>query len=92
MCNLAENQVPVHVTGEGAEVQENLVGRQTLLHDVLPVHGHDGDTDEQVEVVCLVVGPARLPDTQGSLLRELTLEAQQDPPGDRDRHTEILFS
>lgn len=87
---LPEHDVPVHVHGEGGEVEENVVGRQALVHHVVPVDGHDGHTQEQVEEVRLVVRPARLPDPQSILLVELTLEAQQDPPGKRHHINVIL--
>ncbi len=60
-------------------MQQHLVGRKVLLHDVLSVHGDDRDAEEEVEVVRLVVRPAGLPHAQRVCLRKLALEAQQDP-------------
>ena len=74
----------VHVHGEAAEVKQGLVCGQVLLYNVLTVDGNEGYGNEEVEVVGLVVSPARLPHAQGVCLGELTLEAQQDPPA-RDR-------
>lgn len=39
--------------GQVPEVQEHLVGGQLLLDDVIPIDGHDGHTDEEVEVIRL---------------------------------------
>lgn len=52
-AHLPEHQLSVHVHGQVPKVQEHLVCGQLLLNDVIPIDGHDGHTDEQVEVVCL---------------------------------------
>ena len=91
ISHLLENHVYVHVHGETAEVKQGLVCGQVLLYDVLPVDGDESHGDEQVEIVSLVVGPARLPHTQGVCLGELTLEAQQDPTA-RDRVIIIIMT
>lgn len=52
-AHLPQDQLPVHVHGQVAKVQEHLVGGQLLLDDVIPVDGHDGHADEKVEVVRL---------------------------------------
>ncbi len=59
--HLPQDDLAAHMHGEAREVQQHLVCRQVLLHDVLPVHGDDGDAQEEVEVVRLVVRPAGLP-------------------------------
>lgn len=51
--HLPEHQLSVHVHGQVPKVQEHLVCGQLLLDDVIPIDGHDGHTDEQVEVVRL---------------------------------------
>ena len=75
--DLAEDDVGGHVHGEAAEVEQHLVCGQALLDDVLAVHRHQRHREEQVEVVGLVVSPARLPHEQRVPLGKLTLEAQQ---------------
>ena len=62
-------------------MKQNVICWQSLVHHVIPVDGHDGHAQKQVEVVSLVVGPAGFPDPQRVLFVELSLEAQQDPPG-----------
>lgn len=52
-AHLPEHQLSVHVHGQVPKVQEHLVCGQLLLNDVIPIDGHDGHTDEQVEVVRL---------------------------------------
>lgn len=52
-AHLPENELPVHVHGQVSKVQEHLVGGQLLLNDIVPVDGHDGHTDEKMEVICL---------------------------------------
>ncbi len=81
--DLLENYMNVHVHGETAEMEQGLVGGQILLNDVLPVDRYQRHGNEQVEVVGLVVRPARLPHPQRIGLGELPLETQQDPPGRR---------
>lgn len=51
--HLPENQLPIHVHGQGPKVQEHLIGGQLLLNDVIPIDSHNGHTDEKVEVICL---------------------------------------
>lgn len=51
--HLPENKLPIHVHGQVSKVQKHLVGGQLLLNDVIPVDGHDGHTDEKVEVIRL---------------------------------------
>lgn len=51
--HLPEHQLPIHVHGQVPKVQQHLVGGQLLLNDVIPVDGHDGYADEEVEVVRL---------------------------------------
>lgn len=58
-----------------AEVQQHLVGVEVLGDDVIGVHRDDGQAEEQVEVVRLVVRPTGLPHAQRNRLRELPLEA-----------------
>lgn len=54
-AHLPENQLPIHVHGQVPKVQEHLVRGQLLLNDVVPVDGHNGHTDEKVEVIRLGV-------------------------------------
>lgn len=51
--HLSEHQLSIHMHGQVSKVQEHLVCGQLLLDDIIPIDGHDGHTDEQVEVVSL---------------------------------------
>lgn len=42
-------------------MQQHLISIEVLSDDVVSVHGDDGQAQEQVEVVRLVVGPASFP-------------------------------
>ena len=61
-------------------MKQHLIGWQVLFYHILSIHSDDGHTQEEVEVISLVVGPARFPHPQGISLREFPLETQQDPP------------
>lgn len=67
--------------GKTAEVQEYFIGGQALINHVVAIDTDNGHTDKEMEVVGLVVWPARLPDLQCVRLGEFPLEAQQYPPG-----------
>lgn len=50
---LAQHELPVHVHGEVAEVEQHLVSGELLLCHVVSVQDDDGHAQEQVEVVRL---------------------------------------
>lgn len=74
-ADLAKDNIATHVHGEGAEMEQHLICWQVLLNDILSINSNDGDTDEEVEVVSLVVCPACFPHAQCICLRKLALEA-----------------
>jgi hypothetical protein len=68
------------VHGEGGEVKKNVVSRQSLIHNIVTINGHNGHTQEEMKVVRLIVGPACFPYPKSILFFEFTFEAQQYPP------------
>ena len=77
--------------GKTAEVEEYFIRGQSLIDDIVSIDTDDSHTNKQVEVVGLIVRPARLPDLQGVRLWEFSLEAQQDPPTGKETST-LIYS
>ena len=78
-ASLGENDIDGHGVSERVEVDGEFVYTHLLVQRPLPVHGHDGHTDEEVEGVGGVVGPTGLPHAQSVLQFELPLQADQQP-------------
>lgn len=52
-AHLPEDQFSIHMHGQVSKVQKHLVCGQLLLDDIISIDGHNGHTDEQVEVIRL---------------------------------------
>lgn len=57
------------------EVQQHFVSTKVLSDNVIGVHSYDGQTEEQMEIVGQVVGPAGFPHPNSNGLGELPFEA-----------------
>ena len=76
---LTQDKVAGHGVRERVEENHEFVDVHLLLHRFLSVDGHDSDTDEEMKGGGLVVCPTSLPDSERVLLRELSLEADEEP-------------
>lgn len=75
-ARLSQDQLAVHVHGQRTEVQQHLVRAQILGHHIVRIDSDDGQTEEQMKVVCQVVWPARLPHPYDHRFGEFALKAQ----------------
>lgn len=58
-------------------MQQHLISVQILSDDIILVHSNDGQTQEQMEVIRLVIRPTGFPHSQSYCLSELTLETSE---------------
>lgn len=56
-------------------MQQHLVGVKVLSDDIISVDSDDSQTQEQMEVIRLVVGPASFPHAERDRFCELSFEA-----------------
>ena len=77
---LRQHHVPGHVLRKGVEEEQHqFVHVHRLVHRFLPVYGHDGDADEEVEGFGLKLAPACFPDEHRVTLTELSFEKDKKP-------------
>lgn len=60
---LPEYKFSIHMHGQISKVQKHLVSGKLLFNDIIIIDYHNGHTDEEMEVVCLVMGPSCFPET-----------------------------
>ena len=76
---LSKDEVLWHGAGESTEEHHQFIYVHVLLYGLGAVDSHDGDAEEEVEGLGLVLGPAHLPNGDGVLFPELSLQAHQEP-------------